>query len=124
MTYVQRLSDRSPKKMNDIDWHKVHTARLAACCQRAAADLNLSITSPFILDKGTDIQCTFVAHFPDIGPHNGTVVCLAGDWEKLSERAHTGGYTCVGVLPESCPSYDPVKWKRFIDEWNSRATDA
>ena len=73
--------------MNDIDWHKVHTARLAACCQRAAADLNLSITSPFILDKGTDIQCTFVAHFPDIGPHNGTVVCLAGDWEKLSERA-------------------------------------
>ena len=110
--------------MNDIDWHKVHTSRLAACCQRAAADLNLSITSPFLLDAGTAGSHTFVAHFPHIGPHNGTVVCLAEDWEKLNEQAHSAGYTCVGVLPESCSSYDPLKWQTFIEQWNSQASYA
>ena len=110
--------------MTEIDWHKVHSSRLATCCQRAAADLNLSITSPFVLDEGTAHPCTFVAHFPHIGPLNGTVVCLAEDWERLNERAHSGGYTCVGVLPESCSSYDPIRWKAFIDEWDSSPPDA
>ena len=110
--------------MTEINWHKVHSSRLAACCQRAATDLTLSITSPFILDEGTADQCTFVAHFPHIGPLNGTVVCLAEEWEKLNERAHCGGYTCVGVLPESCSTYDPTRWKAFIAEWDSSPPDA
>ncbi len=110
--------------MAEIDWRKVHTSRLAACCQRAAADLNLSITSPFILDEGREPSYTFVAHFPHIGPRNGTVVCLAEDWERVNDRAHTAGYTCVGVLPESCSSYEPARWRAFIEEWSSRASGA
>ncbi len=110
--------------MTDIDWHKVHVARLTACCQRAAADLNLSITSPFILNEGEGDEHRFVALFPRIGPHNGTLVCLAADWETLSDIAQTNGYSCVGVLPESCASYDPAKWAAFIKEWDAPSTDA
>ncbi len=110
--------------MTEIDWHKVHTARLAACCQRAAADLNLSITSPFILNEGEPHEHRFVALFPRIGQHNGIVVCLASDWERLSEVAHGHGYTCVGVLPESCASYDPARWATFIKEWDAPQADA
>ena len=110
--------------MTEIDWHKVHTARLVACCQRAAADLNLSITSPFILNEGLAEQCRFVALFPRIGQHNGIVVCLASDWERLSKAAHDRGYTCVGVLPETCASYDPVRWAAFIKEWDTPQADA
>jgi hypothetical protein len=110
--------------VTEIDWHKVHVARLAACCQRAAADLNLSITSPFILNAGEREEHRFVALFPRIGPLNGTLVCLAADWEKLSDIAHTYGYSCVGVLPESCASYDPAKWAAFIKEWDAPPTDA
>jgi hypothetical protein len=110
--------------VTDIDWHKVHTARLAACCQRAAADLNLSISSPFILSEGGADEHRFVALFPGIGQHNGIVVCLAADWERLSEVAHAHGYTCVGVLPESCASYDPVRWAAFIKEWDTPRIDS
>ena len=109
--------------MTEIDWHKVHTARLAACCQRAAADLNLSITSPFILNEGKGNERRFVALFPRIGQHNGIVVCLSSDWERLSEVAHAHGYTCVGVLPESCASYDPARWATFVKEWDTPQTD-
>ncbi len=110
--------------MTEINWHKVHTARLTACCQRAAADLNLSITSPFILNEGTPEEHQFVALFPRIGQQNGIVVCLSSDWERLSEVAHAHGYACVGVVPESCASYDPARWASFVEEWNTPKTDA
>jgi hypothetical protein len=110
--------------VTEINWDKVHTARLTACCQRAAADLNLSITSPFTLNEGEPGEHRFIALFPRIGPHNGTVVCLASDWERLHEVAHALGYTCVGVLPESCASYDPGRWASFIKEWDTPSTDA
>ncbi len=110
--------------MTEIDWHKVHTTRLTACCQRAAADLNLSITSPFILNEGKSDECRFVALFPRIGQHNGIVVCLSSDWERWSDIARAHGYTCVGVLPESCASYDPVRWSSYIKEWDTPQTDA
>jgi hypothetical protein len=105
--------------VTEIDWHKVYTARLAACCQRAAADLNLSVTTPFVIREETGDEHSFVALFPHLGQHNGTVVCLASDWPKLSEVAPLHGYTCVGVLPESCTSYDPVRWASFIREWDT-----
>jgi hypothetical protein len=79
--------------VTEIDWHKVYVARLSACCQRAAADLNLSITSPFILNPEEGDEHRFVALFPRIGPLNGTLVCLAADWEKLSDIAHTSSST-------------------------------
>jgi hypothetical protein len=110
--------------VSEIDWHKVYTARLAACCQRAATDLNLSITTPFTLNEGTSEEHHFVALFPRIGHHNGIVVCLSSDWERLSEAAHAHGYTCVGVLPESCASYDPARWAAFVKEWNTPQPDA
>jgi hypothetical protein len=42
----------------------------------------------------------------------------------LSEVAHAHGYTCVGVLPESCASYDPVRWAAFIKEWDTPRIDS
>ena len=110
--------------MSEIDWHRVHFARLCACCQRAAADLNLSITSPFVLDEGTEEECVFAALFPHLGNHNGILVCLSPDWERLSERAQAAGYTCVGVRPEACASYDPKQWESCIAEWHSTAAEA
>ncbi len=107
--------------MSDIDWHKVHFVRLAAYCQRAAADLNLSVTSPFKLDAGTAEECAFAALFPHLGTHNGIVVCLSTDWADLSDKAAAAGYTCVGVSPETCASYDPKHWASCIAEWNSSA---
>ena len=110
--------------MSDIDWHKVHFVRLAACCQRAAADLNLSVTSPFVLDAGTQEESSFAALFPNLGTENGILVCLSTDWAELSERAAAAGYTCVGVSPEICSSYDPKHWESCIAEWTSAAPEA
>lgn len=110
--------------MDDINWHKVHASRLATCCQRAAADFNLSLTSPFTLKEGTPEECTFVAHFPHIGPQNGIVVCLAEDWRKLQDQAHAQGYTCVGVAPESCSSYEKGRWEAFVNEWNATSPES
>lgn len=109
--------------MSEIDWHKVHFVRLSACCQRAAADLNLSITSPFILAQGSNEEYAFAALFPHLGSHNGIVVCLSTDWERLSEKAHAAGYTCVGVRPEACASYDPKQWESCVAEWLSAAPE-
>ncbi|MEY4669656.1 MAG: hypothetical protein RL518_2355 [Pseudomonadota bacterium] len=108
----------------EIDWHKIHTIRLAACCQRAATDFNLSITSPFILNEGGPDEHRFIALFPRIGPLNGTVVCLASDWDSLNEVAHAHGYTCVGVPAESCASYEATRWGSFIREWDTPSPDA
>lgn len=107
--------------MTEIDWHRIHFVRLAACCQRAAADLNLSVTSPFKLNEGTDDECVFAALFPHLGTHQGIVVCLSSDWEPLSEKALAAGYTCVGVTPDKCDSYDPRYWESCIAEWDSDA---
>lgn len=99
--------------MTDIDWDKVYAARIGACCRRAGTDFHLTVTAPFSLQEGVE----FIAHFPGIGSNKGILVCLASQWEKLQELAHHHGYTCVGILPETCSHYDRLRWEGTIREW-------
>jgi hypothetical protein len=101
--------------MSEIDWNKVYCARIAECCRRAGADCNVAVTTPFLLTGGY----SFIAHFPGIGPKNGILVCLASEWESLNEVAHQHGYTCVGILPDTCSRYDPQRWETIVKEWRA-----
>lgn len=105
--------------MEDIDWKKVHAARVSACCQKAATDFNLSVTIPFELTTPTGESATFLAHFPHIGPSHGILVCLATDWDKLSDIAQAKNYTCVGIHPETCSTYDRTRWGNIVSEWRA-----
>lgn len=105
--------------MDDIDWNKVHAARVSACCQKAAADFNLSVTIPFELSTPTNETVPFLAHFPHVGPSNGLLVCLASDWARLSDIAHAAHYTCVGIHPETCSTYDRTRWENIVLEWRA-----
>lgn len=105
--------------MNDIDWKKVHAARVSACCQKAAADFDLSVTIPFNLDAPKGGAATYLAHFPHVGPSKGILVCLASDWDALSEVAHEHNFTCVGIHPETCSTYDRNRWENIVSEWKA-----
>lgn len=105
--------------MKDIDWKKVHTARVSACCQKAATDFNLSVTIPFELVTSAGATVPFLAYFPHIGPSQGILVCLAADWGALSDIAHAHKYTCVGIHPETCSTYDRTRWETIVSEWRA-----
>jgi hypothetical protein len=107
--------------MSDIDWKKVHTARIAACCSKAAADFDLSVEVPFILNEGTPHQTIFIALFPGIGPANGVLVCLASEWEQLQKTPGAEEYTCVGLYPEHYSQYSKSQWEKNIQEWGVNA---
>ncbi len=105
--------------MSDIDWKKVHASRVSACCQKAAADFNLSVTIPFALETPTGDRAIYLAHFPHVGPSKGILVCLAADWDKLSDVAHEHNFTCVGIHPETCSTYDRTRWGNIVSEWQA-----
>jgi len=103
--------------MSEIDWRKVHIARIAACCSKAAADFDLSVELPFTLNEGTPEAATFIALFPGIGPANGVLVCLASEWEQLQKTPGAEEYTCVGLYPEHYSQYTKSQWEQNVRQW-------
>jgi hypothetical protein len=101
----------------EIDWHKVHSARIAACCTRAATDNHVPVEAPFTLSDPELGTFEYIALFPTIGSGRGIVVCLASDWEKADAIAHKHGYGCAGLEPEQYSSYNPSSWVSAFGAW-------
>jgi hypothetical protein len=105
----------------EIDWTRVHTARIAACCTRAAQDYNLAVESPFTLTRDNDPAITFIALFPSIGGGHGMLVCLSSEWNTLEPLAAEQGYSCAGLDPKHYSSYDREQWKGILEAWGAGA---
>lgn len=103
----------------EIDWRRVHIARVAACCTRAAQDFDLSVESPFTLNSEGDPSSSFIACFPSLGGGNGMLVCLASEWDQLEPIATRHGYSCAGLDPKHHTSYNRTQWQGILEAWAS-----
>jgi len=101
----------------EIDWHKIHCTRIAACCTRAATDNEVPVEAPFALTYPELGTFNYIALFPTLGSGRGMVVCLASEWEKADAIAQKHGYSCAGLEPEQYSSYNPSSWVSTFEAW-------
>jgi hypothetical protein len=104
---------------DEINWHKVHSTRITACCCRAAKDKHVPMEAPFELTDPELGTFHYIALFPTLGSGHGMLICLACDWEKANSIAHRHGYSCAGLDPEQYSSYNPASWVSTFEAWGT-----
>jgi hypothetical protein len=112
---------QSDSKQPDIDWRRVYTKRLAACCTQAAKDHNLEVQCPYSLCEDDGSSKSFIALFPSIGGGKGLLVCLANEWSIMEPLALRHGFSCAGLDAEHYSSYSRPQWTEILQAWNTPA---
>ena len=72
----------------------------------AASDLGIRVTTPFYLIDVDGSRVEFIAHLPDFGAANGTLLCEFDDWQSLRQLAKKNDYYLSGLEPSSYDKYD------------------
>jgi len=93
--------------------------KIAEAWQAAAADLGLTIVTPFILRASDGQPYRYIGWIKDFGADAGTLICLPDQWDDLGygDLAEESGYYCSGLYAESYGSYNRKHFIETLRDW-------
>lgn len=85
--------------------------------RRAAEDLGIRVTAPFVLpDVGPEPQ-EFIALVHDFGSPLGALACMPKQWELVATAAAARGYFVSALYPGVYSRYDRQTFVDTLEDW-------
>jgi hypothetical protein len=86
---------------------------------RAANDLGLAIAVPFRCEIGNGIGVVAVAHLPELGGINGTLVFRSDQLDpKILVSLQNRGFACSSFdVPHESEEYDVEVYREMFQDW-------
>lgn len=97
---------------------KIDKDNIAVAWTKAADELALRITIPFIIRLEDGRKFEFIGLIEDFGSPKGTLICLPIEWDDESFRdlAKLHGYYCSGLY-SSYETYDKGLFVETLIDW-------
>lgn len=98
--------------------------RMTEYITRAASELGLAIAAPFRCEIGNGTEVVAVAHLPELGAVNGTLVFRSSQFDReIFDILKSRGFACTSFGdPLDSEQYDLEGYREMFADWTWTST--